>query len=231
MTNGPGAGAGPGVGGAGGALVGGAGGDGGAGGTTVGPGGTGGSVGIGGGGGAGGTPIVCTPILLDSSFEAGTPNPSWAESSTNFGTPLCTTASCGGGSPLTGTWFYWGGGYLAPVFGFGTEISIVSQTLVIPVGTATLEWRMAMPNCDVGFTVEDYFGIRIDGTTVVYLTDTLSDPSCGSSVYQLRSVNLSAFADGGTHSIEIITDQYFDDFISTDVTNVFVDDVVLTSCQ
>lgn len=228
--NGPGPGAGGSSDGGGGeAGVGGFGGAGGAG--NGGIGGNGGAGNNGGNGGSGGTPIVCTPILLDPSFEAGTPNPSWDEASTNFGTPLCSVAACNsavGSGARTGAWWYWGGGHAAPLFGVEQEISVAAQTLVIPAGTATLEWYMEMPNCDTG--IIDYFGVVVDGN-VIYQTDTFTDASCGLIGYQLQSIVIDAYADGGTHTVEIVTDQLHDDLFSSSVTNVFVDDVTLVSCQ
>jgi hypothetical protein len=48
--------------------------------------------------------------VADPSFEAGTPNPSWDEASTNFGTPLCSPGSCGATGARSGTWWAWYGG-------------------------------------------------------------------------------------------------------------------------
>jgi hypothetical protein len=187
--------------------------------------------GMGGGGGAGGGGIVCTDIVLDGSFEAGTPNANWSESSTLFGTPLCSAAGCNaavGSGPRTGTWWYWGGGAAPPFFGSDNEISTVTQSVTIPAGTATLEWYMEMPNCDTGLI--DFFDVTIDGA-VLYQTNTLSEPSCGVTGYVHHTVNITAYADGGSHTIQFLVDQIADYFLSNDTTNVFVDDVVLTSCQ
>ena len=191
-----------------------------------------GGMGANGGGGAGGMMPICTQILLDPSYEGGSPNAAWTESSTLFTTPLCSVASgCNGAvgsGARTGTWWFWGGGAPPPIIGADQEVSIVSQVVTIPVGTATLDWYMEMPNCDTG--VVDFFGIRVDGT-VVYQTDTLTDPACGQLGYQQRSVDLAAYANGGQHTVEFIVDQLADWIQSVGVTNVFVDDVALTSCQ
>lgn len=80
---------------------------------------------IGCGGGANG--------VTDPSFEAGSPNPFWGESSTNLGTPLCSIAGCGDGGgtvgPRTGTFWAWFGG-----FGQGTEVGMLVQAAInVPV--------------------------------------------------------------------------------------------------
>lgn len=58
--------------------------------------------------------LTSTDLLgKDSGFEAGTPNPYWTEASINFGSPLCTVATCGSGGgtgPHTGSWWAWFGG-------------------------------------------------------------------------------------------------------------------------
>ena len=57
-------------------------------------------------------------LIQDGSFEAGSPNPFWTESSTNFLTPLCTLADCGDGlgtaGPRTGLVWAWFGGVDGP---------------------------------------------------------------------------------------------------------------------
>src|ERR1044071_6381565 len=75
-------------------------------------------------------------IVADGSFEAGTPNPSWAESSTNFGTPLCSQSLCdpsGSTTARTGQWWAWFGG--APGL---YEHASLTQSVGIPSGGATL---------------------------------------------------------------------------------------------
>ncbi|HET9494904.1 MAG TPA: zinc-dependent metalloprotease family protein, partial [Chloroflexia bacterium] len=90
-------------------------------------------------GGATATPTSCPVqnVIVDGSFEAGSPNPYWDEGSTNFGTPLCDAASCGTGGgtagPRTGAWWSWFGGVQA------VEDAFVSQSVNIPAGSqATL---------------------------------------------------------------------------------------------
>jgi hypothetical protein len=70
--------------------------------------------------------------VTDAGFEAGSPNPFWMESSTNFGSPLCTAQMCGDGGgtagPRSGSWWGWFGG-----FSGGTEsASLVQAAVVVP---------------------------------------------------------------------------------------------------
>src|SRR5687768_9202694 len=58
----------------------------------------------------------CTPsqLLSDGTFEAGTPWAAWTiQTSTNFGTPLCSVGSCGVGGgtadPFAGSNWAWFG--------------------------------------------------------------------------------------------------------------------------
>ncbi len=56
------------------------------------------------------TTVGACATLADGSFEGGTPNASWTETSINFGTPLCTVEVCDGAGPRTGAWWAWFGG-------------------------------------------------------------------------------------------------------------------------
>ena len=74
-------------------------------------------------------------LVQDGGFEAGSPNPSWSEGSTNFGSPLCGVAGCGvggGTGPHSGTWWVWFGGTQSAEDGF------VEQSVTIPSGSAEL---------------------------------------------------------------------------------------------
>src|SRR5690606_16424664 len=122
------------------------------------------------GGAGGGT--SCSDILLDGEFEGGTPSAVWTESSTNFGTPLCSLVTCNttvGSSANFGNWWFWGGGATF-VNGDFSEVSVATQSVVIPVGTANLTWFMEIPVCEGdGF---DQFRVRVDGTTIYFADDT-----------------------------------------------------------
>jgi hypothetical protein len=152
--------------------------------------------------------------LQDGGFELGTPNARWSESSTNFGTPLCTEADCGlgaGTGPYQGTWWAWFGG-------IDSEQSTISQTVVIPVGANTLRFQMELPVCDIA--AYDTFEILVDNAQVFY-TDG-DDSRCNMIGYQQRSVNIAAYANGAAHTI-----MFRGTNDSLDISNYFVDDVAL----
>ena len=157
-------------------------------------------------------------IVADGGFEGGTPNPSWTESSSNFGTPLCTITDCGDGGgtgPRSGSWWAWFGGVV------GTETGSVLQKLLIPTGTAVLNFWFENYVSD---SDDDFIKALIDDIPVWtytgfdYLNDQLG--------YTQITVNIDAFADGGMHTLE-----FFSTTISKNngVTNFFVDDVSITT--
>ena len=159
-------------------------------------------------------------IVQDGSFEAGSPNPFWSESSTNFGTPLCTVAACGTGTgtgPRTGEWWAWFGGI--PTFEEGS----VSQVLTIPSGANTLEFYLEQFVCD---SASDYLEVTIDGNQL-FLTDGGST-LCGQFGYTLQSVDISAYADGGSHTLEFHSEIFAN---NGNGTNFFVDDVAIIQQQ
>lgn len=81
--------------------------------------------------------IACaSPVgnpVADPSFESGTPNPSWAETSTNFGSPLCSPGTCGFAGARTGSWWAWFGG----IDGMLEEGSLTQSAVAIPTCPAT----------------------------------------------------------------------------------------------
>jgi hypothetical protein len=154
-------------------------------------------------------------VVQDGSFEAGTPNPFWTEFSTNFGTPLCD-AGCGfggGTGPRTGAWWAWFGGIAA------FEAGSLMQSVTIPAGgPATLTFYVEQPVCSGA--AADYLEVRMDG---VLLWDTTgAAPECGVIGYRQVTVDVSAFANGGSHMVE-----FNSEIFGSDTTNFFVDDVVL----
>jgi hypothetical protein len=174
-----------------------------------------------------GIAVVCNDltadsnVVLDGGFEQGTGGP-WTQSSTVFGTPLCTVADCGTGTgspPHGGAWWAWFGG--TPL----ASVDIVSQARVIPAGTATLTFFFEAAVCGAGGAAES-FVISIDGTPIFSTSN--SDPACGTVGYQLKTVAVPAqFANGATHTLEFRGTFNADQPTST---NFFVDDVRLVSC-
>lgn len=159
-------------------------------------------------------------IANDGGFEGGTPSTTWAESSTNFGTPICDVNSCGTGSgsgPRTGLFWAWFGG-----ISFYEE-GTLSQNITIPVGSVSLIFYLEQFVCD---SVFDYLEVLVDGNQVFY-TDG-SSPLCDSLGYVEQRANVSAFADGGVHTLEFHSEVFGVNF---GVSNFFVDDVTLDSVE
>ncbi|HNS03001.1 MAG TPA: S8 family serine peptidase, partial [Anaerolineae bacterium] len=155
-------------------------------------------------------------VVQDGSFEVGTPNPYWTEASLNFGTPLCDVPSCGTGTgtgPLTGDWWAWFGGIAA------YEAGSVSQSVTIPSGgPATLSFWVEQYVCSGA--AADYLEVNMDGTQL--WTTTAADPACGTLGYRQVTLDVSAYADGGAHTLE-----FNSEIFGSGNTNFFVDDVML----
>jgi hypothetical protein len=131
-------------------------------------------------------------IIQDGSFEVGTPSSNWSEESTNYGTPLCD-AGCGNGggtaNPRTGSWWGWFGGIEE------LENGALSQTLTIPTGTATLKFWLWIWSSRG--SVSDTFRVLMDGTPIFSVNATTP----GYSSYTEVSLNVSAYANGGSHTL------------------------------
>jgi hypothetical protein len=150
----------------------------------------------------------------DGGFEDGTPNSYWTEASVNFGTPLCDLVSCGTGTgtgPYMGDWWCWFGGISVP------ETGSVTQTVNISEGATTMTFWFEAIICD---SASDFMEATIDGN-VVYSVDGGS-PLCGSLGYTQQVVDISAYADGGDHTLEFYSQTFA---INAGGTNFFVDDI------
>ncbi|PYQ65475.1 MAG: hypothetical protein DMF53_05440 [Acidobacteria bacterium] len=154
---------------------------------------------------------------VDGGFEAGSPSAAWTEASTNFGTPLCSPATCGFSGARTGNWWaFFGGTSGTP------ETASLEQTMVIGTGNANLTFYLWNPESSGNGT--DALRVKVDGNQV------LSIPA-GNAIYAAGYtrvvVDLSAYADGGSHTIrfEATTSG------SPSNSNFFVDDVSISICQ
>jgi hypothetical protein len=154
--------------------------------------------------------------VVDGGFEAGAFSGNWVEFSTNFGTPLCDSfCGFGGGTgPHDGSWWAWFGGI--PAFEQGS----LDQLVTIPTSATTLDFYLEIP-VSSGNGV-DFMRVLIDGNTV-YQADEADGPFVG---YQLVSVGIGAFADGGLHTLRFESTQTGD---GGAITNFFVDDVSINS--
>jgi M6 family metalloprotease-like protein len=135
-------------------------------------------------------------LLQDPSFEDYPYTTYWDESSTNFGTPLCTVVDCGSGGgtaiPRTGLAWAWFGGI--PV----DETASVSQDVLIPAGANELSFYFWIGFADVGSDSADVFTAQIDGDTLFSANATQAGayPS-----YTLITLDISSYADGGVHTV------------------------------
>ena len=140
----------------------------------------------------------CEPLqlLLDTSFEeSGTGSGPWTSTSTTFGTGWCTEATCGNGGGTAGAhsgdvWVWMGGADVA------AETTTASQAVVIPAGSDRHlnYWLWIGSIGGVGAQM----AINVDGTPV----DTIAEPAEAELAYSQRTVDLSSFADGASHTIE-----------------------------
>ncbi len=148
-------------------------------------------------------PAIAAELIQDGGFEAATgspPNsPSWTETDSRWGgSPLCNTSACGdvnGTSvPRTGiAWARFGGG------SGSNHTASIAQTMVIPAGTASLTYWYRNSQVS-GDGVNGTLQVRVDGTTV--RTHTESSNAQGS--YSLQTVNVSQFANGGSHTLSFV---------------------------
>lgn len=149
-------------------------------------------------------------LLDDGSFEAGTPNAYWDETSTNFGTPLCDGDRCGSSIPRSGSWWAWFGGTS------DEEVATLSQNLAIPAGDAELSFYLLIASGSPGS-----LDVRLDGDTVFSADET--DAAAYAS-YTPVTIDVSAYADDGEHALSF---HYASG--AGAIANFHVDDVALTA--
>ena len=157
-------------------------------------------------------------LVADGSFEAGSPNPSWEEGSSNFGTPLCTAAACAGTNPdfqpNSGMWWAWFGG-----IGSADETGFVEQTVTLPSGGAELSYFLRIPELDA--TGTGTLDVLMDGD-VLASYDASDFDEFGQ--YTLVTLDASAYADGGEHTL-----RFESTTLAGPVVNFFLDDVSIIS--
>jgi murein DD-endopeptidase MepM/ murein hydrolase activator NlpD len=160
--------------------------------------------------------------LQDSAFETSSDasgpivNSFWQSTSTAFGTSLCNGTQCGDGggtaAPRGGDYWVWFGGTDGP------ESGTVSQVVTIPAGaTAILNYYLWIGGVEAPFT--DLLRVVVDGTTV----QSIVEPGVAEAGYQFRSVNLSAYADGQSHTISF----QYDSPSGGGIANFNLDDITL----
>ena len=152
--------------------------------------------------------------LADGTFEAGNPWPAWTvQTSTNFGTPLCDTALCGGGPPFAGANWAWFGGAAA------VETATLGQTVTFPLSSSlTLRFQMQVLGTA---PPTDTLVVSVDGIPV----KTFSEPMSSELAYSLRQIDLTPFANGGSRTL-----QFAYNGPTTGVGSFFVDNVEMLHC-
>jgi subtilisin family serine protease len=170
----------------------------------------------------------CTDNLLSNAvFERSSVG--WAESDTVGGNalPLCFTSGGGACSvggygpvgPYSGLGWGWFGGYTTTVPSSITQI--ISQSVAIPNGTASLHFNFHISRADPGTGTSDQFVARLDSTPI--FTATAAEQSVYAN-YRLVRMDVNSFADGASHTLA---------FSSTTTTaavvNFNLDDVALCS--
>ncbi|MBN1964306.1 MAG: hypothetical protein JW910_06650, partial [Anaerolineae bacterium] len=161
--------------------------------------------------------LAATNVIQGGDFEDGSPNPYWAETSTNFGTPLCTVGLCGDGGgtagPRGGDWWAWFGGNNG-----GAEVGTLAQDVTLPAdSTAELTFWLWIGSWETAGL--DYLEAWVDGDSVFY---TSEDNATYQSGYVQVTVALGATYAGSTVTVEFEgTDMYGTN------TNFSVDDVKL----
>jgi hypothetical protein len=138
-------------------------------------------------------------IIADPSFELGDSLSSpWTLSSTNFPSPLCTTALCGTGNgtagPRTGEWWAWFGGA-----GGALEEGSATQSVTLLDGGANLSFWL---NHGSGDSATDFIQVRIDNTPV--WTYNANGGLLGQGYTQIN-VDLSAFGNNAPRLLEFFS--------------------------
>ena len=161
-------------------------------------------------------------IIVNPGFEepAGTSDPAagWVDTSTTYGSNRCSIADCGNGGgttgPNSGSFWIWLGGTSS------SETGIVSQTVTIPA-SASADFGFYLWYGTSSGSADDVFTASIDSVQLLQLLG--NDPTTGG--YQYFSYDVSAYADGGSHTIEFQLQKVS----TTSGMNISIDDVSLTA--
>jgi hypothetical protein len=138
------------------------------------------------------TPLGCSEVLLDGTFEAGDPWPAWTvQTSTNSGTPICDPGVCGGPppGPHAGTNWVWFGGWP------DAETATIGQTFTVPAFT-TVRLTGQIWIATSGGLSSDTLRVTVDGVTITSWTAAES-----SSGYSPFSFTLPIELDAGSHDL------------------------------
>jgi hypothetical protein len=158
-------------------------------------------------------PASAAELIQDGGFEAASGSPLNSPNWTETNSPLCNSSLCttGGGARSGTKWARFGGSSTAG------QTSAISQAVTIPAGTASLTYWYR--NGVVSSPYNATLVVKVDGTTV----KTHTEVSAAESAYSLQTVDLSAYANGASHTVSF---NYTNG--STGTNAMTVDDVSLT---
>jgi subtilisin family serine protease len=148
-------------------------------------------------------------MIQDGGFELGSATPHWAQGSTTFGTPLCSSI-CGGAGPRTGAYWAWFGGTRSAEQGF------LEQHKKIAPGVKQLTFWLWWSS---GNEITSTFKVRIDGDEIFALTGATN--AAYRSGWTAMAIDISAYADGGLHTLRFEGSNQ----ASSTYTNLSLDDV------
>ncbi|MDF1513837.1 MAG: S8 family serine peptidase [Anaerolineae bacterium] len=149
-------------------------------------------------------------VIEDPSFELLT---GWSEGGSIAG-PTCSLAWCGADLALSGDYYLWFGGWGT------TNMSYILQDVTIPASDeATLTFWMVISAPDVIDQI--HLDVTIDGMPVVSFSES---DAADYADYTLVTVDVSAFADGGSH---LLMFQVWE--VGNTLSSIYIDDVSLVA--
>lgn len=154
-------------------------------------------------------------VIADSSFEAGKTTASWQAFSSNFGTPICNSGCDGTIYSRTGNYWVWFGGN-----DNGIEKGSMLQNISLPPGSkAELKFWLEILMINPDGNGADSFIVYMDNQKLFFKTDAHA-PNYPN--YIPESVDISAYADGGSHSLKFYSTQTG---AATKISNFMLDDI------
>ena len=131
----------------------------------------------------------------------------------NFGTPICDSG-CSPARPRSGSSWLWFGRT-------ALEQASVEQSVMLPVGAGELTFYLWIS--DSSGNAQDHMRVLMDGVELFSVVE--GDPTYTSGYTQVM-IDVSAFANGGTHTLR------FESAVTGPaVSNFHVDDVALAGCE